>query len=240
MLGVQRLLDAAHQLAGSGQTAQAQHPAFGQSIGAVLLHGGHTRLTHPLQLDLGARDLLFRLHEIAAVGPDGALVLRNDKVGVLAMEAGEIGQGGVVVGQVLAGMRVAHRNEIKVNAVGVHGGAQGSQTLRNRVHAHNKKPSFLHLPEKRPAAVICRIPARGLQLLRGFSQLLLAAGSSGGVVPSLWGSWPCGICPFEGAPSGGVMPSGLCPPLPPGPPLPPNRGSASPVLAVAVTVGWTL
>ena len=156
VLGVQRLLDAAHQMAGSGQTAQAQHPAFGQSIGAVLLHGGHTRLTHPLQLDLGARDLLFRLHEIAAVGPDGALVLRNDEVGVLAMEAGEIGQGGVVVGQVLAGMRVAHRNEIKVNAVGVHGGAQGSQTLRNRVHAHNKKPSFLHLPEKRPAAVICR------------------------------------------------------------------------------------
>ena len=69
VLGVQRLLDAAHQMAGSGQTAQAQHPAFGQSIGAVLLHGGHTRLTHPLQLDLGARDFLFRLHEIAAGGP---------------------------------------------------------------------------------------------------------------------------------------------------------------------------
>ena len=37
------------------------------------------------QLDPGARDLLFSLHEIAAVGADSALVLRNDAVGGIAM-----------------------------------------------------------------------------------------------------------------------------------------------------------
>ena len=138
VLGVQRFLYAAHQLAGSGQAAQAQHTAFRQGIGAVLLHGGHTRLAHPFQLDLGARNLLFGLHKIAAVGPQGALVSGHDEVRVLAVEAGEIGQGGVVVGQILAGVRVAHRDEVEVHAIGVHGGAQRSQTLRDCIHAHDK------------------------------------------------------------------------------------------------------
>ena len=145
LLGIQFLLHAAHQPAGSGQAAQAQHAVLRQHLAAVFLHGGHARLTHPHQLDLGTGDLLFGLHKVAAVCPDSALGGGDDEVGVFAVEAGEIGQGGVMVGQVLAGMRVTHRDQINVHAVGLHGSPQGSQTLRNRVHAHNKKPSFFHL-----------------------------------------------------------------------------------------------
>src|SRR5699024_1218480 len=43
-LGVQHLLQAAHQLAGGGQAAQAQLFPFLQGVGAVLLDGGHARL----------------------------------------------------------------------------------------------------------------------------------------------------------------------------------------------------
>ena len=145
LLSIQLLLHAAHQPAGSGQAAQAQHAVLRQHLAAVFLHGGHARLTHPHQLDLGTGDLLFGLHKVAAVCPDSALGGGDDEVGVFAVEAGEIGQGGVMIGQVLAGMRVTHRDQINVHAVGLHGSPQGGQTLRNRVHAHDKKPSFFHL-----------------------------------------------------------------------------------------------
>ena len=73
------------------------------------------------------------------------------------MEAGEVGQGSVVVGHILAGVRVSHRDEVDVHAVCLHGLAQGGQTLGNGIHAHVKKPSFFILPEKRPAAMVCRV-----------------------------------------------------------------------------------
>ena len=154
-LRVQFFLQAAHQTAGSRQAAEAQLAAFGQDFAAVLLGGRHARLAHPHQLDLRASDLLLGLHEVTAIGPDSALGHGDDEVGVLAVEAGEVGQGSVVVGHILAGVRVSHRDEVDVHAVCLHGLAQGGQTLGNGIHAHVKKPSFFILPEKRPAAMVC-------------------------------------------------------------------------------------
>ena len=54
------------------------------------------------------------------------------------MEAGEVGQGGVVVGQVLTGVGVAHRDQVHVHTVCLHGGAQGGQPFGNCIHAHRK------------------------------------------------------------------------------------------------------
>ena len=54
------------------------------------------------------------------------------------MEAGEVGQGGVVVGQVLAGVGVAHRDQVHVHTVCLHGGTQGGQPFGNCIHAHRK------------------------------------------------------------------------------------------------------
>ena len=154
-LGIHLFLQAAHQTAGGGQAAEAQRAALGQDFAAVLLGGRHARLAHPHQLDLGASDLLLGLHEVTAIGPDSALGHGDDEVGVLAVEAGEVGQGSVVVGHILAGVRVSHRDEVDVHAVCLHGLAQGGQTLGNGIHAHVKKPSFFILPEKRPAAMVC-------------------------------------------------------------------------------------
>ena len=154
-LGIQLFLQAAHQTAGCSQAAEAQRAALGQDFAAVLLGGRHARLAHPHQLDLGAGDLLLGLHEVTAIGPDSALGHGDDEVGVFAVEAGEVGQGSVVVGHILAGVRVSHRDEVDVHAVCLHGLAQGGQTLGNGIHAHVKKPSFFILPEKRPAAMVC-------------------------------------------------------------------------------------
>jgi len=54
------------------------------------------------------------------------------------MEAGEVGQGGVVVGQVLAGVGVAHRDQVHVHTVCLHGGTQSGQPFGNCIHAHRK------------------------------------------------------------------------------------------------------
>ncbi len=77
------------------------------------------------------------------------------------METGEIGQGGVVLRQILAGVGVAHGDQVNIHTVCFHGGAQGGQTLRNRIHAHWVKAFFpnltlLQLPEEHPAALVCR------------------------------------------------------------------------------------
>ena len=138
VLGFQRLLHAVHQRAAGGQTAQAQLAALRHHLGAVFLHGGHARLTHLHQLDLGACDLLLGLHKVTAVGPDSTLGHGDHKVGVFTMEAGEVGQGGVVVGQVLTGVGAAHRDQVHVHTVCLHGGAQGGQPFGNCIHAHRK------------------------------------------------------------------------------------------------------
>ena len=146
VLGFQLLFQVVDQRTVGGQTAQTQRAALGQHLAAVFLGGGHARLAHAHQLDLGAGDLFLCLHKVPAVCPDGALGHGDHKVGVLTVEAGEVGQGGVVVGQILAGMRVAHRDQIDVHAVCLHSGTQRGQTLGNRVHTHNKSP----------LSVICR------------------------------------------------------------------------------------
>ena len=146
VLGLQFLFQVVDQCTVGGQAAQTQRAALGQHLAAVFLGGGHARLAHAHQLDLGAGDLLFCLHKVPAVCPDGALGHGDHKVGVLTVEAGEVGQGGVVVGQILAGMRVAHRDQIDVHAVCLHSGTQRGQTLGNCVHTHNKSP----------LSVICR------------------------------------------------------------------------------------
>ena len=138
MLGFQSLFDPIDQGAAGGQTAQAQLAALRHHLGAVFLHGGHARLTHLHQLDLGACDLLLGLHKVTAVGPDSTLGHGDHKVGVFTMEAGEVGQGGVVVGQVLAGVGVAHRDQVHIHTVCLHGGTQGGQPFGNCIHAHRK------------------------------------------------------------------------------------------------------
>ena len=120
VLGLQLLFQVVDQRAVGGQTAQTQRAALGQYLAAVFLSGGHARLAHAHQLDLGAGDLFLCLHKV--------------------------GQGGVVVGQILAGMRVAPRDQIDVHAVCLHSGTQRGQTLGNCVHTHNKSP----------LSVICR------------------------------------------------------------------------------------
>ena len=67
------------------------------------------------------------------------------------METGEPGQAGVVVGQVFAGVGVAHGDQINGHAVCGHGGAQGSKALRNGIHAHTIASFFVfRKPEKTP------------------------------------------------------------------------------------------
>ena len=147
----QRLFQLAHEGGGGSQAAQAQHFALGKGGGAVFLHGGYTRLTHALQFDLCARDLLFRLHEVPAICPQGTLGTGDHKGGVFAVETGEPGQAGVVVGQVFAGVGVAHGDQINGHAVCGHGGAQRSKALRNGIHAHTIASFFVfRKPEKTP------------------------------------------------------------------------------------------
>ena len=182
VLCFQSFLQPAHQPAGGRQATQAQLAALGQDLGAIFFHGGHARLAHLLELDLGASDLFLGLHKIAAIGPDSTLGHGDDKVGVLAVETGEIGQGGVVLRQILAGVGVAHGDQVNIHTVCFHGGAQGGQTLRNRIHAHWVKPSFqiLHFYSCRKnvrrrwfAASYCNIPARRMQSASPLDSLYL-------------------------------------------------------------------
>ena len=136
VLRLQRLFQAVDQRGVGGQAAQTQRFALAEDLCAVFFHGGHARLAHAHQLDLGAGDLLFSLHKVPAVGPQGTLGAGDDKVGVLAVEAREVGQAGVVVGQVFAGVGVAHRDQINSHAVCGHGLAQSGKPLGNGIHAH--------------------------------------------------------------------------------------------------------
>ena len=140
-LGVQHFLQLPHQQAGGGEAAQAQALAFGQVGGAVFFHGGHARLTHPHQLDLGAGQLFFRLDEKPAVRPQGAALHGDHQGGVLPRKAREIFPAVVVGGQVFTGMRVPGGDQIGCDAGGLHSAAQGRQPLADS--RHDAKPSFL-------------------------------------------------------------------------------------------------
>ena len=136
VLCVQSLLQAAHQTAGGGETAQAQSLALVQSICAVFLDGRNARLAHLLQFNFSASQLLFSLHEEAAIRPQCATGTGHNEVGVLAGEAGEILTGVVVGRQVLAGMWVTGRDDIGGAALCLHCGAQSGDAFIDSVHAH--------------------------------------------------------------------------------------------------------
>ena len=145
MLGLQFLFQVVDQCTVGGQTAQTSVPPSGSTLpqysSAVGTPGSPMRISW-----ISVPAISFSACTSTGVCPDGALGHGDHKVGVFTVEAGEVGQGGVVVGQILAGMRIAHRDQIDVHAVCLHSGTQRGQTLGNCVHTHNKSP----------LSVICR------------------------------------------------------------------------------------
>ena len=158
--GVQHLLEAADQLAGGGEAAQAQHLALGEGVGAVGLHGGNARLAHLHQLDLGAGQLLFGLDKEPAVHPQGAGGQGDHQGGVFAGEPGKIFPAVIMSRQILAGMRIAGGDQVCLAARVLHGVAEGGEPFADGRH-HRKLAFFLQGMSGRgggPAALVCACP----------------------------------------------------------------------------------
>ena len=71
------------------------------------------------------------------------------------MEAGEVGQGSVVVGHILAGVRVSHRDEVDVHAVCLHGSRRAARRSGTVFMLMSKSLLSLFCRKKRPAAMVC-------------------------------------------------------------------------------------
>ena len=110
-----------HRGGGGAAAVQQQGLAGGEVRGQVLLHRGHAGGPGVHAGDLGAGQLLVPLDVEPAVHPQGAAGQGDHQGGVFAGEAGEPGQGVVVVGQVFVVVGVAGHDQHPV-AAGVPGG----------------------------------------------------------------------------------------------------------------------
>ena len=113
-----------HGGGGGDHAVQSQHLALAQRVGQILGHGGGALGAHLLQLDLAAGQLALGLDEVAAVGPEGAGGIGHHKGAHTAGEAGEVGPGLPVVGQIFAGMGIRRGDQAGIRPGGLHGRPQ--------------------------------------------------------------------------------------------------------------------
>ena len=130
MLGSQRLFQRAGKAAGDGAAVEAQCAALRQLLRQKRGDGGHVGLAHAYQLNAAARQLIRRLQEVAAVGPQGRAVRQHHQRTSGAGEAGQIGPRLEVVAHIFRAVEVVCDHHVAVHAVLSHAPAQLRQAFR--------------------------------------------------------------------------------------------------------------
>ena len=126
MLGGQRLFHRAGKAAGDGAAIEAQCAALRQLLRQKRGDGGHVGLAHAHQLDAAARQLIRRLQEVAAVGPEARFILGNNGGSGRTGKACDIRSCFKVSSYIFRFMVIGGRNQISVHAVGSHFFAESS------------------------------------------------------------------------------------------------------------------
>ena len=116
MLGGQRLFHRAGKAAGDGAAIEAQCAALRQLLRQKRGDGGHVGLAHAHQLDAAARQLIRRLQEVAAIGPQGRAVRQHYQRTGGAGEAGQIGPRLEVVAHIFRAVEVVCDHHVAVHA----------------------------------------------------------------------------------------------------------------------------
>ena len=95
---------------------------------------GDAGLAHLHQVDAGALQLIRRLQEVAAVGPQSGPIRADQQRASAASKAADPLAGLEVAGKVLRAMEVVGGNKAIIHAVLCHRGAQVNKLLTHRVH----------------------------------------------------------------------------------------------------------
>ena len=130
VLGSQRLFHRTGKAAGDGAAIEAQCAALRQLLRQKRGDGGHVGLAHAHQLNAAAHQLIRRLQEVAAVGPQGCAVRQHHQRTGGAGEAGQIGPRLEVVAHIFRAVEVVCDHHVAVHAVLSHAPAQLRQAFR--------------------------------------------------------------------------------------------------------------